>query len=367
MQKGAHPLMRFPILVRRKTLMKKRRILAAILLVAMVCTMSFTTAFAADTASASATEVRVNGFLVNFPDEKPFVNSDNRTMIPVRFVGEALGADVSWSRLKNGAVIEKDGVKIVLPVDTNEMIVTRDGKEKTVTLDTKTVLQNGRTFVPIRAIAEELGAWVSFSKAYNTVEIYNDVLTPSEIEQLHSISVGAFWKKNAVDPMKSLLSSSSLYEDLSEYALRNNSAIYDYELRTPKGLYFQTKGHTNEEKIDFMCKAITELMEQDYSREKYYGITATYRTDASCLFISPTTDASWINYGYLTITVPEGADVAGYARAKKAADNDFSTLQPGKSYTFWVESNWEILMGRYYGLTCLSVDNRTNGIDQRWS
>lgn len=47
--------------------------------------MSFGTALAGPKTASSATDVRVNGYLVEFPDEKPFVNSDNRTMIPVRF------------------------------------------------------------------------------------------------------------------------------------------------------------------------------------------------------------------------------------------------------------------------------------------
>lgn len=347
--------------------MKRNRILAAILLVAMVCTMSFGTALAGPKDASSATDVRVNGYLVKFPDEKPFVNSDNRTMIPVRFVTEALGAKVSWSSKQNAAVIEKDGVKIVLPVGRNEMTVTRDGKESTKELDTSTVLQNGRTFVPIRAVAEELGAWVSYSSAYNTVEIYNDVLSPSEIEQLHSLPVRNYWQQHAKDAKKTMLTSSSKYEDLSEYALRNNPSVYDYELKTPNGLYFNTKTGTHEDKMSFMAKAICESMSRDYSMEKYYGITATFRTDESCLFVNTASDAKWLNYGYLTINVPKDADVAGYASMYKTSGCDFSSLQPGKSYTFLIETNWEIVMGKEYGLSCLAVVNRTNGVDERWA
>ena len=310
--------------------------------------------------------VRVNGYLVEFPDEKPFVNSDNRTMIPVRFVTEALGAKVSWSSKQNAAIIEKDGVKIVLPVGRNEMTVTRDGKESTKELDTSTVLQNGRTFVPIRAVAEELGAWVSFSSAYNTVEIYNDVLSPSEIDQLHSLSVHSYWQKNVMDSKKAMLTSSSKYEDLSEYALRNNRSVYDYELKTPNGLYFNTKTGTHEDKLNFMYKAIIEGMEQDYTRTKY-GITATFRTDESCLFTNPAGDSTWLNYGYLTINVGPNADVASYASMKKTPGCDLSSLQPGKSYTFLIESSWEILMGKDYGLSRVAVYNRTNGVDERWA
>lgn len=347
--------------------MKRNRILATILLVAMVCTMSFGTALAGPKTASSATDVRVNGYLVEFPDEKPFVNSDNRTMIPVRFVTEALGAKVSWSSKQNAAIIEKDGVKIVLPVGRNEMTVTRDGKESTKELDTSTVLQNGRTFVPIRAVAEELGAWVSFSSAYNTVEIYNDVLSPSEIDQLHSLSVHSYWQKNVMDSKKAMLTSSSKYEDLSEYVLRNNRAVLDYELKTPNGLYYNTKTDTQEDKLNFMAKAICESMSRSYSMEKYYGITASFRTDTSCIFTNPAGDSKYLNYGYLTINVPKDADVAGYASMLKTSGCDLSSLQPGKSYTFLVETNWEILVGKEYGLTCLSVVNRTNGLEQRWA
>ena len=311
--------------------------------------------------------VRVNGYLVEFPDEKPFVNSDNRTMIPVRFVTEALGAKVSWSSKQNAAIIEKDGVKIVLPVGRNEMTVTRDGKESTKELDTSTVLQNGRTFVPIRAVAEELGAWVSFSSAYNTVEIYNDVLSPSEIDQLHGMAIRKYWQDNVMDSKKAMLSSSSKYEDLSEYVLRNNRAVLDYELKTPNGLYYNTKTGTQEDKLNFMAKAICESMSRSYSMEKYYGITASFRTDTSCIFTNPAGDSKYLNYGYLTINVPKDADVAGYASMLKTSGCDLSSLQPGKSYTFLVETNWEILMGKEYGLTCLAVVNRTNGVDERWA
>ena len=69
----------------------------------------------------------------------------------------------------------------------------------------------------------------------------------------------------------------------------------------------------------------------------------------------------------MTINVPKDADVAGYASMLKTSGCDLSSLQPGKSYTFLVETNWEILVGKEYGLTRLDVVNRTNGVDERWA
>ena len=52
---------------------------------------------------------------------------------------------------------------------------------------------------------------------------------------------------------------------------------------------------------------------------------------------------------------------------KKTPGCDLSSLQPGKSYTFLIESSWEILMGKTYGLSRVAVYNRTNGVDERWA
>ena len=87
--------------------MKKNRIAAGVLLAVMVFSLSLPSALA-DTQKTEppVPEVRVNGHLVEFPDAQPYYNEDDRTMIPVRFVTEALGADVSWSKLRKGAIMQ---------------------------------------------------------------------------------------------------------------------------------------------------------------------------------------------------------------------------------------------------------------------
>jgi len=46
-------------------------------------------------ASANITVV-VNGEKVNFTDQQPFIDSNSRTMVPIRFISEALDAKVDW-------------------------------------------------------------------------------------------------------------------------------------------------------------------------------------------------------------------------------------------------------------------------------
>ena len=65
--------------------------------------------------------------------------------------------------------------------------VTKNGKTDTVTMDTAAVLKDSRTYVPIRFVAEALGAYVDYSDAYRTVGIYSEVLTQEQIKMLQAL------------------------------------------------------------------------------------------------------------------------------------------------------------------------------------
>ena len=49
--------------------------------------------------------VKVNGKTIRFPDQSPVVQNE-RTLVPVRFVAEALGYDVIWNQADKSAVID---------------------------------------------------------------------------------------------------------------------------------------------------------------------------------------------------------------------------------------------------------------------
>ena len=92
-------------------------------------------------------------------DTAPVIRND-RTLVPIRIVTETLGGKVDW----NGA--------------TKEVTLHIDGKEIKMTVG-KTlekygvapVIIDGRTFVPVRFVADELGATVAWDDATKTVTI----------------------------------------------------------------------------------------------------------------------------------------------------------------------------------------------------
>lgn len=96
----------------------------------------------------------------------PFVNAGaNRTLVPLRFVSEALGAEVTWLGQSRQVEI-KDGAKqIVLTVGSRDILV---GEVRSA-IDCAPEIVSGRTFVPLRFVSEALGARVDYNA--NTREI----------------------------------------------------------------------------------------------------------------------------------------------------------------------------------------------------
>ena len=85
-------------------------------------------------------------------DATPFIE-ENRTMLPIRFVAEALGFKVEWiSESRTVVLTNRDNV-VKIPVDTNQIIVNGNVYES----DVKPVLKDNRTMLPVANIARALG------------------------------------------------------------------------------------------------------------------------------------------------------------------------------------------------------------------
>ena len=322
------------------------------ILTAVVCMV-------AASAAASGPDVRVNGRLVAFPDEKPFIQ-DGRTYIPVRFVAEALGADVSWSHEIQGAVIKKNNMELQLPIGSNIMTVIEDGIVSQVKMDVATMKQNGRTLVPIRFVAEALGAWVSFSNTYNTVQIYDDILTPEEVTALHSLK--NHW--DVCEERAPLVAGNWAYENLNECMLRDFTSEINYTLKN----IYTGETHINlvdseEEEALFLADFIRYDLAEGYSN-KWLGVKATFRTDVSCIAATTvSTGSTYINRGYLTITFSDDADIKEYKSRHTFAK--FGNIQPGSTYTYAIESVWMINIARGMPQN-MRVFDVTNGAYVQW-
>lgn len=119
-----------------------------------------------ESSTASGIRVYVNDAEVGFPDAQPYIKND-RTLVPVRFVSEQLGAQVSWDEKSKQVTIEKDGKKIILRIGSKEVLI--NGNK--VALDVPAEIKNERTMVPLRFISEAFGANVDWNGKEKVVTI----------------------------------------------------------------------------------------------------------------------------------------------------------------------------------------------------
>lgn len=85
-------------------------------------------------------------------DVKPVV-VEGRTLVPLRFISEAVGAQVGWEEESGKITITQDSNKVEIILGSTDMLVNG----MTVKLDVPAQTFNDRTFVPLRALVEALG------------------------------------------------------------------------------------------------------------------------------------------------------------------------------------------------------------------
>ncbi|KJF26407.1 hypothetical protein TZ02_14185 [Clostridium aceticum] len=104
-----------------------------------------------------------NDYLVNENSkvtDVPALIEDGRTLVPLRVVAEALGAKVEWESSTRTVTIKLDGKVLTLVVDQ-----TIEG------MDVPARILESRTMVPIRYVSEMLGAYVLWFGETQTIQI----------------------------------------------------------------------------------------------------------------------------------------------------------------------------------------------------
>lgn len=105
------------------------------------------------------------------------VVKDGRTMVPLRFVAETLGAQVEWKDAENTVYIKNnlDELKFVI----GENAFYKNGIR--IETDTAAYVSGGRTFVPVRTVAEAFGKNVGWNNGLVTISKFKDVEKDAEI------------------------------------------------------------------------------------------------------------------------------------------------------------------------------------------
>lgn len=103
-------------------------------------------------------------------DVAPYIDSANRTMLPIRFVANALGIDDDSISYGSGTATISGRGNVVTVTTGSQVLGCSNGDIK---MDTVAVNSNNRLYVPVRFIAQALGASVSWDQATQTVTLYS--------------------------------------------------------------------------------------------------------------------------------------------------------------------------------------------------
>ena len=105
-------------------------------------------------------EASINGVTYTM-DAAPYLDTGaGRTLVPVRFISEALEGKVKWDPETRRIVITDVNKEIILTLGSKEVQV--NGVKEKIDCD-PTTRPPGRTFIPLRFVTETLGARVDYS------------------------------------------------------------------------------------------------------------------------------------------------------------------------------------------------------------
>ena len=102
--------------------------------------------------------------VVSQKDAAPVIRN-NRTLVPIRFITEALGGEVKWNEAAKEVILVIDGKEIRMRIG-----------ETLEKYGVAPMIIDGRTYVPVRFVADELHAAVVWNEAAKTVTITKDVV-----------------------------------------------------------------------------------------------------------------------------------------------------------------------------------------------
>nr|WP_315025063.1 stalk domain-containing protein [uncultured Aminipila sp.] len=150
--------------------MKRRILLGAIIL----CLILSGHAWAA---TEKTPKFEVNGQSVKFDLDTglPYISKAGRAMMPLRACLSSIGCQVDWNQDTQKVSLIKGNIKIEVPMNQKYIYVN----QKKVFTDIAAIVQNGRTYLPLRAVMEALGYAVDWDS--NTQTVIANKLTTATI------------------------------------------------------------------------------------------------------------------------------------------------------------------------------------------
>ncbi|HWQ21820.1 MAG TPA: extracellular solute-binding protein, partial [Clostridia bacterium] len=180
-------------------MLNARKLLAAVMALLVAFTSVLAAVPSAKAESLTTIEVYIgkNTGTVNGKSttlEQGAVISNGRTLVPLRFITEAMGAALGWEAATRTANIALGDNKIALTI--GKTVAKVNGYE--VALDAPAAIINGKTVVPLRFVAESMGATTAWNATLKKVTVQ------FSMDWLKNKAVVPFWEAMAAKLGESL-------------------------------------------------------------------------------------------------------------------------------------------------------------------
>ncbi len=232
-----------------------KRTLSLLMVVMMIASLLVAPALADD-----GIKVTINGVEQKYDVMPVIING--RTLVPMRGIYEALGAEITWVDATKTVVGARDNKHIKLRINSDAVYV--DGVEQEKKLDVPAQIINSRTMVPVRFIAESFGETVNWNADTKTVEIISDYLKEVAVSDKLATLPSRFHRPIPREFTKSSELGDWIYFDGGADAVTNNDDLSLYGTATEIMTYdeFLTVGGLDKdkkEKTDYGYKEIIDI------------------------------------------------------------------------------------------------------------
>jgi hypothetical protein len=222
--------------------------------------------------------IYINESLVDFYDVKPFIDENNRTLVPVRFLSEDFGGSVEWLPETREVIILKADTRITLKIGSKYAIVNDKIRE----MDTQAIIVDGRTLVPLRFVSETFNFEINYeqrndlnNELSHVIDIYNIHLKiASELKQFNQEKFDVTNYDLTIDDL------SSMNNELIDYYPElyfTNGFYYEYTDQSVRSirLKYSDEVVVLQDKYDKLTTRVDEIIDKiisdemsDYEKEK---------------------------------------------------------------------------------------------------
>lgn len=284
-----------------------------------ITTLTLMLMFASSVFAAPAVNVVINGTPVTFTESSgaPFIDNNNRTLVPMRVVMEQYGCTVSWDQSTKTASVVAGDTTVLVPI--GQSYITVNGEQRTI--DAPAQIVSGRTYLPIRAVLEAFGANVGWDNTNRSVTVAGEATSTASDNQPNSNNSASNTNSNSNSNNNINSNGQMSYDEfiglfdieIGEYSKTGSSSFVTFYSKSMKG------------------RQLVELLERQYIQK----------------------------YMYKFLSEQENADkIRGYAIYDSKISDDMDGAeqvdhQVGGSYVnlcdeMWSESNFSVYIASHY-------------------